>query len=98
MVFLSIGVKLSWITGDNRNLFPKLKSHSWLYHVVPTIPKTSPDELTLTVVKMQHIPDIEKTDSGEEVFCLQWTLYNGRRIICVNFQTDTDKLNILVYR
>ena len=47
---------------------------------------------------MQQLPDIAKTDSKEEVSCLKWTVYNGRRKVCVNFQTDTDKLNIVVYR
>ena len=26
------------------------------------------------------------------------TFYNGRREVCINFQTDTDKVNIVVYR
>ena len=52
----------------------------------------------MTVVEMQQLPDIEKTDSKEEISCLKWTIYNGRRKVCVNFQTDTDKLNIVVYR
>ena len=39
---------------------------------------------------MQQLPDIEKTDSEEEISCLKWTIYNGRRKVCVNFQTDTD--------
>ena len=55
-------------------------------------------KLTLTVVEMQQLPDIEKTDSKEELSCLKWTIDNGRRKVCVNFQTDTDKLNIVVYR
>ena len=69
-----------------------------LYHVVLTTPKTSPEKFTLTVVEMQQLPDIEKTDSKEELSCLKWTMYNGRRKVYVNFQTDTDKLNIVVYR
>ena len=69
-----------------------------LCHVVLTTPKTSPEELKLTVVEMQHLPDIEKTDSKAEISCLEWTKHNGRRKVCVNFQTDTDKLNIAVYR
>ena len=84
--------------GDNRNLNLKLKSKLGLYHVVHTTPKTSPEKLSLTVVEMQQLPDIEKTDSEEEISCLKWTIYNGRRKVCVNFQTDTDKLNIVVYR
>ena len=47
---------------------------------------------------MQHLPDIEETDSKKELSCLKWTMYNGRRKVCVNFQTDTDKLKIVVYR
>ena len=87
---------MSWSIGDNRNLFLKLKSKLGLYHVVLTTPKTSPEKLTLTVVEMQQLPDIEKTDSKEQISRLKWTIYNGRRKVCVNFQTDTDKLNIVV--
>ena len=47
---------------------------------------------------MQQLPDIERTDSKEEISCLKWTIHNGRRKVCVNFQTDTDKLNTVVYR
>ena len=89
---------MSWNIGDNRNLFLKLKSKLGLYHVVLTTPKTSPEKLTLTVVEMQQLSDIEKTDSKAEISCLKWTINNGRRKVCVNFQTDTDKLNIAVYR
>ena len=89
---------MSWNIGDNRSLFLKLKSKLGLYHIVITTPKTSPEKLTLTVVEMQLLPDIENTDSKTEPSCLKWTIYNGRRKVCVNFQTDTDKLNIAVYR
>ena len=47
---------------------------------------------------MQQLPDIENTNSKEEVSCLKWTIYNDRRKVSVKFQTDTDKLNIVVYR
>ena len=87
-----------WNMGDNRNLFLKLKSKLGLYHVVLATPKTSPEKLTLTVIEMQQLPDNERTDSKEEISCLKRTIYNGRRKVCVNFQTDTDKLNIVVYR
>ena len=89
---------MSWNIGDNRNLFLKLESKLGFYHVVLTTPKTSPEKLTLTVVEMQKLPDVEKTDSKEEISCLKWTRYNGRRKVCVNFQTETDKLNLVVYR
>ena len=42
------------------------------------------------------MPDIEKTDSKDEISCLKWSIYNGRKV-CINFQTDTDKVNIVVY-
>ena len=89
---------MSWNIGDNRNLFLKLKSKLGLYHVVLTTPKTSPEKLTLTVVEMQRLPNIENPDSKGEISCLKKTKDNGRRKVCVNFQTDTDKLNIVVYR
>ena len=50
-----------------------------LYHVVPTFPKTSPKKLTLTVVEMQQLPDIEKSDYKEEICCLKLKKNNGRR-------------------
>ena len=54
---------MDWNIGDNRNLFLKLKSKLGLYHVVLTTLKSSPEKLTLTVVEMQQLPDIGKTDS-----------------------------------
>ena len=87
-----------WNIGDKRNLFLKVKAKMGFYHVVPTTPKTSPEKPALTVVELQQLPDIKKTESKEEKFRLKWTLKNGRRKVCVIFQTDTDKLNIVVYR
>ena len=89
---------MKWNNGDNRNLFLKLKSKLGLYRVVLTTPKTSPEKLTLTVVEKQQLPDIEETDSKEEKSCPKWIVYNGRTKVCENSQTDTDKLNIVVYR
>ena len=48
--------------------------------------------------EMQQLPDIEKTDSREQLSLLKWTICNGRIKVCVNFQTNTDKLNIVAYR
>ena len=59
--------------------------------------KLLPEIFPLTVVELQQLPEIENTDSKEEKSCLKWTLYNGSEV-CVNFQTDTDMLNIVVYR
>ena len=89
---------MSWNIGDNRNLSLKLKSKLGFYHVGLTTPKTSPEKPTLTVVEMQQLPAFEKTDSRKEVSCLKWTINNGGRKVCVNFQNDTDKLNFVVYR
>ena len=47
---------------------------------------------------MQNLPDIEKTDSTEKMFCLKRTLFNGTRKVCENFSADTDKLDVVVYR
>ena len=88
---------MSWNIGDNRNLFLKLKTKLGLYHV-ELKSKVSPEKITLTLVETQQLPYIEKSDSKDEIYCLKWTIYNGRRKVCINFQTDTDKVNIVVYR
>ena len=95
---MSNRVRMSWNIGDIRNLFLRLKSKLGLYYVVLTTPKTSPGKLKLTVVEMKQLPDIEKTDSKEQKFCLKWTETIGRRKVCVNFHADTDKLKIFVFR
>ena len=70
-----------------------------LYHLeLRSEPKHYPEKITLTLVETQQFPDIEKFDSKDEIFCLKWTTYDGRRKIGINFQTDADKLNIVVYR
>ena len=90
---------MSWNIGANRNLFLKLKTKLGLYHVELRIkPKDSPGKITLALVETQQLPDIEKVDSKREISCLKWTIYNGRRKVCINFQTDTHKVNIVVYR
>ena len=88
---------MSWNIADKRNLFLKLKTKLGLYHV-ELKSKDSPEKITLTLVETQQLPDIEKVDSKDEISCLKWTNYNGRRKVCINFQTDTDKVNIVVYR
>ena len=60
---------MSWNIGDNRSPFLNLKSNLGLHHVVLTTPKTSPEKPTLTVVELHQLPDIEKTDSKEEISC-----------------------------
>ena len=47
---------------------------------------------------MQQLPEIEKVGSRNEISCLKWTFYNGRRKVCIGFKTDMEKLNIVVYR
>ena len=88
---------MSWNIGDNRNLFLKLETKLGLYHV-ELRSKDSPEKITLTLVEFHQLLDIEKADSKDEISCLKWTTYNGRRKVCINFQTDTDKVNIVVYR
>ena len=76
-----------WSIGDNRNLFLKLKTKLGLYHVeLRRKPKDSPGKITLTLVETQQLPDIEKIDSKDGISCLKWTIYNGRRKVCINFQ------------
>ena len=62
-----------WNIGDNRNLFLKLKPKLGLYHV-ELRSKDSPENITTTLVETQQLPDIEKSDSKDEIFCLKWTI------------------------
>ena len=80
-----------------RKFFLKLKTNLGVYHV-ELRSKDSPGENTLILVETQQLPDIEKTDSKDEISCLKWAIYNGRRNVCINFRTDTDKVNNVVYR
>ena len=47
---------------------------------------------------MQQLPDFEKTDSRRKKTFLELTKYHSRKKKSVNYQTDTDKLSIVVYR
>ena len=47
---------------------------------------------------MQQLPEIEKVDSKNEISCLKWTIYKGRRKVGISFKTDMDNFNIVVYR
>ena len=69
-----------------------------LYLVELRKPKDSPEKNTLTLVETQQTPHFEKVDSKDETSCLKWTIYNGRRKVYINSQTDTDQVNIVVYR
>ena len=61
---------MSWNIGDNRNLLLKLKIKLGLHHVkLRSKPKDSPEKVTLTLVETQQLPDIEKVDSKDEIFC-----------------------------
>ena len=61
-------MRLSWITGDTRNLLLELKSKLGHNHAVLSTPKTSPGKNTLTVAEQELLAHIEKTDSPEELF------------------------------
>ena len=61
-------------------------------------PKILPKKLHFTLVESQQLPVIEQADSKDEISCLRWTIHHGRRKVCINFQTDADKVNIVIYR
>ena len=91
-------VRMSRNIGDNRNLFFKLKTKLRQYLVELRKPKDFREEITLSLIETQQLPVIEELDSKDEISCLKWTIYNGRRKVCINFQIDADKVNIVVYR
>ena len=62
------------------------------YQPHKTLPKNK------TKVKVQQMPKTEEIDSKIEISCLKWTIYIGRRKVCVNYKTDSDELNIVKNR
>ena len=62
---------MSWNIGDNRKQFLSLKTKVGLYHVVLTKPRNFSQKTTLTVVKMQQLPDVEEMESKADFFCLK---------------------------
>ena len=50
---------------------------------------------TLNLVESQQLPEIEKVDSKNEISCLKLGIIQREK---KSFQTDMDKLNIVVYR
>ena len=85
---------MSWNIRENRNLFLRLKTKLGFYHVVLTTPKSFLTKIALTIAELQQVPELEQC--VDEISCLKWTIYNGRRKMCVGFQTDTDKVDIAV--
>ena len=57
---------MTWIIGENRNIFLKFKPKLRLQHVVLTTTKTSPEKNTSILVKMQSLSKIEQVDSKNE--------------------------------
>ena len=85
---------MSWNIGENRNMFPGTKTKLGLYYVVLRTPKSSPTKITQTIAELHPFIELEQ---GEGKFsCPKWTLYNGRRKICVKLQTETDNEVIVV--
>ena len=61
IIFRLIQDRMSWNIGGIRNLFLKLKSKLGRHQAVLATPKTSHEKFALTLVKMQQLPNIEKT-------------------------------------
>ena len=67
-----------------------------LCHVLFKTLETSPEKLTLTVVEMQQLPDLENTESKDDFSLLKRTIYKSGRKVCVNLKTGSDKLHVVV--
>ena len=56
------------------------------------------NDLNLTAVEVRKFPDVELIDPRNKSSCLKSTNYISRWDVRVNFQTDTDKLNLVINR
>ena len=88
---------MSWNIGDNRKVFLKMRTKLGLHHVQLTSSEQTPKNVSLTIVEMQQLPEVGKFDSENEISCLRWIIFNGRRKVCVFCKTDTDSVGITVY-
>ena len=68
------------------------------YHILSTLSEQTPKKVSLTIVEMQQLPKVGKFDSENEISCLRWIIFNGRRKVCLFCKTDTDYVGITVYR
>ena len=84
--------------GDNRNVFLKLRTKLGLYQVLLTSSQQTLKKVSLTIVEMQQLPEVGQNDSENQISCLRWIIFNGRRKVCVFCKTDTDYVGITVYR
>ena len=78
---------MSWNVGENTNPFLKLKSKLGLCDVVLTAPKTSTEKFTPTLKEVQQLPVFEKVHSKNEDFCLECTICNDRKKVCISIKT-----------
>ena len=97
IIFSIESVEMSWNIGDNRNVFLKLRIKLGLYHVLLASSEQTPKKVSLTIVEMQQLPEVRKFDSENEISCLRWIIFNGRKkfVFC---KTDTDYVGITEYR
>ena len=98
IIFSKQSVDLSLNIGDNRNVFLKLVTTLGLYHVLLASSEQAPKKVSLTIVEMQQSPEVGKFESENEICCLRWIIFNGRRKLCVFCKTDTDYVGNTVYR
>ena len=89
---------MMWNIGYNGNIFPNLRIKLGLYHVLLTSSQQTPKKVNLTIVEMQQFPEVGKFHSENEISCLKWIIFKGRRKNCVFYKTDTDYVSITVYR
>ena len=52
----------------------------------------------MKIVGLQQLLEVGKLDSENEISCLSWISFDGRRKTCVFGKTDNDNVGITVYR
>ena len=86
------------VIGVNKNRFLIVTSNWDFIILYLQLQNLFDERLKETEVEMQQLSDIEKTDSNQKTSCLIRSRYNVRTKVCVNFKTDTEKVNSAVYR
>ena len=63
-----------------------------LFHIVP---EKKSQKISLTIIKSQNLPNLQKLDVDSQISYFEWTLHNGRRNIHIRYRSDTKRLEIV---
>ena len=93
-IIIFFRVRLSRNIGNKRNFFSQVKNK--IGTLFCSTHKSRKNYTNFS--RNAPMQNFKKSEHSEESSRLKWTIYLGSRNICVNYQLDTDKLSLVLYR